>query len=175
MRYLVCKSGPNSCPGTRIVRALLPFTAWRGAQGLTLIELLILMGVIGILASIGLLLYVNFSDQANVARAIADITVIDSEILTFHMTNERLPDNLAEIGRATFLDPWGRPYEYLNFDLGGKPRRDGKLKPINTEYDLYSKGKDGDTKEKLDSKESLDDIVRAFDGQFINLASKFSP
>jgi len=30
-------------------------------------------------------------------------------------------------------------------------------------------------KEKLDAKESLDDIVRAFDGQFIGLASTFSP
>ena len=56
---------------------------------------------------------------------------------------------------------------------GGKPRKDGKLKPMNSDFDLYSKGRDGLTKEKLDDKESVDDVVRVFDGQFINLASKF--
>lgn len=71
---------------------------------------------------------------------------------------------------------WGNPYEYLDLTLRvGKSRRDGKLKPINSDFDLYSRGQDGDSKGNLDSKESLDDIVRAFDGHFINLDSKFSP
>lgn len=148
----------------------------RSNRGLTLIELLVVMAVIAVLATIALVLYYNFTYQAQVSRAVADISNISSEIQTFHMTNERLPIDLAEINRAGFLDPWGNPYEYLDITLGvGKPRRDGKLKPINSDFDLYSKGQDGDSKEKLDSKESLDDIVRAFDGQFINLASKFSP
>ncbi len=145
-------------------------------RGLTLIELLVVMAVIAILATIALVLYYNFTYQAQIARAVADVANISSEISTFHMMNERLPNDLAEVNRGTFLDPWGNPYEYLDITLGaGKPRRDGKLKPINSDFDLYSKGRDGDSKEKLDSKESLDDIVRAFDGQFINLASKFSP
>jgi general secretion pathway protein G len=146
----------------------------RGNRGLTLIELLVVMAVIAILATIALVLYYNFTYQAQIARAVADISNISSEIQTFHMMNERLPIDLAEINRGAFLDPWGRPYEYLDITLGaGKPRRDGKLKPMNSDFDLYSKGRDGLTKEKLDDKDSLDDIVRVFDGQFINLGSKF--
>lgn len=122
------------------------------------------------------LLYYDFSYRAQVARAIADVSSISSEIQTFHMMNERLPTSLAEINRATAKDPWGNPYEYFDIEFGdGKPRRDGKLKPINSDFDLYRKGRDGDMKEKLDAKESLDDIVRAFDGQFIGLAATFSP
>lgn len=133
------------------------------------------MAVIATLSTITLLLYVNFTEHARVARAVADIQIVSSEITTFEMMNERLPNDLAEIGRATLKDPWGNPYEYLNFALGGKPRKDGKLKPINSDYDLYSKGKDGESKENMNSKESTDDVVRAFDGQFIDLAVKFVP
>lgn len=148
---------------------------WVGNNGgLTLIELLVVMAVITILATLAVVLYYNFTYQAQIARAIADISSISSEIQTFHMMNERLPIDLAEVNRGAFKDPWGNPYEYLDIELGvGKPRRDGKLKPMNSDFDLYSKGRDGLTKEKLDDKDSLDDIVRVFDGQFINLGSKF--
>ncbi|HEX9748602.1 MAG TPA: prepilin-type N-terminal cleavage/methylation domain-containing protein [Methylomirabilota bacterium] len=147
----------------------------RSNRGLTLIELLIVLAVIGILSTIGLLLYGNFTDQARTARAVADIANLSSEILTFEATNERLPNNLAEIGRATLQDPWGLPYEYLNFALGplGQQRKDLALVPINTDFDLYSKGKDGASQPPLTASTSRDDIVRANDGQYIGLASGY--
>ena len=146
----------------------------RSSRGLTLIELLIVLAIIGTLASIGLLLYANFADQARIARAIADISNISSELSTFETMNERLPNDLAEINRATLLDPWGRPYEYLNFALGGgQPRKDLALHPINSDFDLYSKGKDGNTAAPLTAAQSRDDVVRANDGQFIGLASNY--
>jgi general secretion pathway protein G len=149
--------------------------ARRSQRGLTLIELLIVLAVIGILASIGLLLYANFTEQARIARAVADIANLSSEILTFEATNERLPNTLTEIGRAALLDPWGRPYEYLNFSLGalGQQRKDLALVPINTDFDLYSKGKDGLTQPPLTASTSRDDVVRASDGQYIGLASGY--
>jgi hypothetical protein len=87
----------------------------------------------------------------------------------------RLPNNLFEIGRATLLDSWGRPYEHLNFSLGtlGQQRKDLALVPINTDFDLYSKGKDGASQPPLTASASRDDIVRANDGQFIGLASNY--
>jgi prepilin-type N-terminal cleavage/methylation domain-containing protein len=45
--------------------------AARSTRGLTLIELLIILAIIGVLTSIGLLLYANFTDQARIARAVA--------------------------------------------------------------------------------------------------------
>jgi general secretion pathway protein G len=143
-------------------------------RGLTLIELLAVMAVIGLLAAIAVLIYANFDNQARIARACADIAILSSEISTFETLNERLPNNLAEINRATFLDPWGRPYEYLNLALGpGQERKDLALHPINSDFDLYSKGKDGVSQPPLTAAASRDDIVRANDGQFIGLASTY--
>lgn len=149
-------------------------TRSRGESGLTLMELLMIMGAIGTLSAIALLLYTNFSYSAQIARAVADIAILESEIDTFEMTNERLPNDLTEIGRDTLLDPWGHPYEYLNFAVGGgQPRKDHALHPINTEYDLYSKGRDGASQPPLTASASRDDIIRANDGQYLGLAANY--
>ena len=54
-----------------------------------------------------------------------------------------------------------------------KPRRDKILKPITSDYDLYSMGVDGETKENLNAKESRDDIIRASEGDYVGLAENF--
>jgi len=75
-----------------------------------------------------------------------------------------------------FLDPWGNPYQYLNFDTVkgvGSVRKDRFLVPLNTDYDLYSMGKDGKSQTPLTAAASHDDIVRANDGRYIGLASGY--
>jgi general secretion pathway protein G len=153
-----------------------PIIRWAGThRGLTLIELVIVLAVIATLSTIALTLYYDYRYQAQIARAVADIANISSEIQTFHMMNERLPVNLAEVDHATFKDPWGNPYEYfdIEFGSGGQPRKDHNLHPLNSDFDLYSKGKDGDSTWPLTASKSRDDIIRANDGQFIGLASKY--
>jgi general secretion pathway protein G len=143
--------------------------------GFTVIELLMILGLIGILATISVLVYGDITERTRVAKAMADIVTLDSEISTFEMMNERLPNDLAEINRAGFLDPWGNPYQYLNFAVSGNAncRKDHALHPLNTEFDLYSKGKDGQTQAPLTASQSRDDIIRANDGQFVGLASSY--
>jgi general secretion pathway protein G len=144
-------------------------------QGFTLIEVLMIIGLIGILATLAVFLYSNYTYQAQVARAIADIAIIESEISTFEMLNLRLPNDLGEIRRATFLDPWGHPYQYLNFAVSGMAhcRKDRALHPLNAEYDLYSMGRDGASQPPLTAHASQDDVIRANDGQFVNLAANY--
>jgi general secretion pathway protein G len=55
----------------------------------------------------------------------------------------------------------------------GQARKDRFLVPINTDFDLYSVGRDGETAPPLAAAKSRDDVVRAANGAFIGLASKF--
>jgi general secretion pathway protein G len=52
-------------------------------------------------------------------------------------------------------------------------RKDRFLVPINTDFDLYSMGKDGKSVPSLTAAASRDDVVRAANGAFIGLASRF--
>lgn len=54
-----------------------------------------------------------------------------------------------------------------------KPRKDRFLVPINSDYDLYSKGRDGESVAPLTAQKSHDDVVRANDGAFVGLAVNF--
>jgi len=55
----------------------------------------------------------------------------------------------------------------------GSVRKDRFLAPINTDFDLYSMGPDGDSKSQLNAKASRDDIIRAADGAYFGVASGF--
>ena len=106
----------------------------------------------------------------------ADIRVIEKILLTMEVEDD-LPVTLDEIGWEDRNDPWGRPYQYLNFEgvdgLEGKARKDRFLVPLNTSFDLYSLGPDGASKGPLNAQASQDDIVRAADGAFVGLAVDF--
>ena len=142
---------------------------------MTLIELLIIVAVVAVLATIALLYYMDVTEQAKIARAAADITTIGGDIDTFELMNDRLPNDLAEVGRAALKDPWGNAYVYLNFTTtpAGLWRKDQNLVPINSRFDLYSKGRDGVSQPALTAAASRDDIVRANDGNYVGLASSY--
>jgi general secretion pathway protein G len=57
----------------------------------------------------------------------------------------------------------------------GGARRDHKLSPLNSDFDLYSVGRDQQTAASLADSRSRDDIVRARDGGFIGTAEEFDP
>jgi general secretion pathway protein G len=142
-----------------------------GERGFSLPELLTVLVMICILASIAVPSYSEYAERARAGRAIADIRSLDLEIERFRLNNDdRIPDSLAELGIAVPQDPWGRPYRFLNIRNEkdkSRVRKDGKLNPINADFDLYSVGKDGGTAPPLPAKESRDDIVRASDGAFV--------
>ncbi|GAB4140851.1 MAG: hypothetical protein Fur0037_07480 [Planctomycetota bacterium] len=52
-------------------------------------------------------------------------------------------------------------------------RRDRYMFPLNTDYDLFSLGPNGRTAASLSQKLSLDDVIRANDGAFFGIASKY--
>lgn len=152
-----------------------PHKRLRLRRAFTLIELLSAMTIIGLLVGLSVPKLGEAVNQAKIARAIGDLRAIAIEV------NSRmdLPESLAEIGRASRLDPWGRPYVYLKFPPTrgrGVPRgarKDRFLVPINSAFDLYSLGKDGASAPPLTARASQDDIVVANDGGFIGLAKRY--
>ncbi|OGW52694.1 MAG: hypothetical protein A2Y81_09690 [Nitrospirae bacterium RBG_13_43_8] len=145
------------------------------SSGLTIVELLIAIAIIGILSGIAIPLYAGYVENARVQSAMADIRSISLVIEGFRNDRSSLPTSLADINYATFLDPWGNPYQYLNIPLRGvgQCRRDRFVVPINTDYDLYSMGKDGESVPALTAQKSMDDIIRANDGAYIGPAAGY--
>ena len=54
----------------------------------------------------------------------------------------------------------------------GKARKNFMDVPVNQDYDLYSVGKDGKTNVSFRVPVSYDDVVRAYEGQYIGLVSE---
>ena len=56
---------------------------------------------------------------------------------------------------------------------GKKPRQDRFLRPVNRDFDIFSRGPDGETSDNLTDPYSLDDIIRANDGGFVGIAADY--
>ena len=169
-----CKGGIRTSPDARRKRS--------GGRGFTIIEVAITVAIIGIMAVIAGSFYQSYIFRSRINLAISHIRLLEQAIAIYQFENATLPDNLSQVKPAPTetlpsLDPWSNPYQYLN--LGTEPpgmpnaRRDGKDKPLSLDYDLYSMGADGVTHKKLNHAKSLDDVVRARTGAFVDLASKY--
>lgn len=149
---------------------------WRDRRAFSLIETLIVCALLSTLASIAAGIYVSALKVARVTRAIGDIRAIGIDVQQFHLDHDRYPTTLVEARPIVPNDPWGRPYVYTDLSQKGsrgRARKDGRLNPINSDFDLYSVGQDGRTATPLATPTSKDDIIRARDGAFLGLASDF--
>jgi general secretion pathway protein G len=146
---------------------------------MTLVELLIVIAMVGTLAAIGVPAYNNYIDKTRNSQAIEDIRFIEAAIKMYLTDHGVLPDTLNQVPSTQLLDPWNHLYQYLRIGglekkaVEGKWRKDRFLVPLNTDFDLYSVGKDGKSISPLTAKASRDDIVRANDGAFVGLASEY--
>ena len=143
-----------------------------------MLELMIVLVIAGLLAAVSVPAYTEYARRAKVSRAVSDISELHIAISRFrNSVADRFPANLGELSVPVPNHPWGQPYVYLNIaddkPTKGQLRKDGKLNPINTDYDLYSVGADGGSQKPLVAKQSRDDIVRANNGDFIGLAEDY--
>ncbi len=175
-----------------------PVPAWPGrrrtagrhrrarGRGFSVIEILLVTVLLMTISGIALPLYAQAVDAARITRAIGDIRAMANEIMAFQILNGDVPNTLDEVGYGLHRDPYGNPYQYLKFGgVGGGPgggkggggkgaaRKDKFLVPINSRYDLYSLGKDGESVPPLTAPQSRDDIVMANDGGFVGLAENY--
>lgn len=146
-------------------------------RGVSLGELVIVLAVASLFAAVAVPAYQGYTERAKVSAAIADMGKIEIRIEEFLLYNRTgVPDSLADIGMADLEDPWGNAYQYLNIESGanrGAVRKNRNLVPLNTDYDLYSMGKDGASRPPLTARASRDDIVRANNGGYLGRADEY--
>ncbi len=143
--------------------------------GFSLIELMLVVAIIGIIAVSASLIFNSFLKKARVKKAVSEILSLQIKIKTYEVYDGVFPDSLDDIKGGDMLDPWGNPYQYINFDItpSSEWRKDHNLHPLNTDYDLGSMGEDGQSHANLSNPTSYDDIIRANDGQYVGRASEY--
>ena len=155
----------------------------RTQSGFTLISLMAALSILGIMFSYGIATFLDngidcknkdhrpgFVTRARIAGAIAEIGGVNLLIQRFSLSHNRLPeDGELDLG----LDPWGNPYVFLSFaDINGNgpKRKNRNMVPVNSYFDIYSMGPDGQTATPFTSIPGGDDIVIANNGQYVGVA-----
>ena len=151
---------------------------YRARAGFTLIEVMVSVAIIAVLAAIATPFYMRHRERAIYTVVIVDLKNIETAAMLYVTNHGEYPDTLAQAGMANMRDPWGNPYQYLRIDGAGMKgkgnmRKDHFMVPVNTDFDLYSMGPDGQSKAPFTAKASRDDIVRAFNGAYIGKVSEF--
>ncbi len=155
--------------------------AGEGRRGFTLIEVVLVATITGSLAALAIPNVQRIMEDAKVVEAMSDIRIYAATARDHKLVNGKLPDSFDKFGYDDPpLDPWGNEYEYLliegQFEVyppGKKPRQDRFLRPVNRDFDIYSRGPDGETSDNLTDADSLDDIIRANDGGFVGIAEDY--
>lgn len=145
----------------------------RSNKALTLLELILVVAIVGAASGIAIPSLLAHRDKVLAQEAISDIAAIDLVLQKYFAENGNFPDSLADIGQSGNEDPWGNPYRYLNLANDSKKnkcRKNKEVHPINTDFDLYSMGKNRRSSLPITSQPSWDDIIRAYDGAYIGLA-----
>ncbi len=101
----------------------------KSEDGFTLVELMVVIVIIGLLATIVVINVMPASERAAKTKARADIATLEQSLDLYRIDNLRYPT--AEEGLQTLVigryirrlpeDPWGNPYTYATPGPGGTP------------------------------------------------------
>src|SRR5262245_11771862 len=128
--------------GNRLRKA----AAWVRARGLTLVEMAIALAIVAVIALIAVPKYADYREQLKVTEAVYELGAMYFQLQWPMEETKIVPADRTEIGQSLKKDPWGNLYVYTDITAkGAKARKNKALHPINTYFDLYSKGKDGDS------------------------------
>lgn len=143
-------------------------------QSITTRDLIAVCAGVLLLGSFAIPAFNGYVERSRVSRAVSDIGTMSLQLYRWQHETNRLPTELAEAGLGGD-DPWGRPYVYVRAAGASQTqlRKDEKLAPLNSDFDLYSLGPDGVSALSLPAAPSRDDVVRADNGAYIGLAVNY--
>jgi general secretion pathway protein G len=143
--------------------------------GFTLVELMVVLAILVILSAVAIPSYSHYIEKARTNGTIMDIRSLERDIAIYFAMSGSYPVSLAAIGLGNVVDKWNNPYQYhvVTGSRDHNARQDRSLRPINSDYDLYSMGPDGKTKRNLGAQDSRDDIIRANNGEYIGIATDY--
>ena len=91
----------------------------RDQAGFTLLELMIVVAILAIIASVGVPNYISALRIARIGKARQELVTIAQAVDSFMANNGgQLPLTLHQAGFGNKRDPWGVPYCYLNYADG---------------------------------------------------------
>ena len=110
-----------------------------GEEGFTLVELMVVIVIIGLLATVVVINVMPASDRAATTKARADLATLEQGVEMYRLTNLSYPTGeqglqaLVQGGQVRRLpnDPWGNAYRYAAPGRQGQP------------FEIYSFGADG--------------------------------
>jgi general secretion pathway protein G len=108
-------------------------------DGFTLVELMVVIVIIGLLATIVIINVLPATDKAAKTKAKADVATLEQGVEMYRLNKLRYPSGTEGLQAVTAegyvkrlpKDPWGHPYVYA------APGRNGRA------FDIYSYGADG--------------------------------
>lgn len=130
-------------------KLLRPGQGGHSQNGFTLIEVMVVIVILGVLAALVVPRVMGRPDEARVVAAKQDVAAVMQALKLYRLDNQRyptteqglqalvvrptgepVPNNWKQYLDKPPLDPWGKPYQYLNPGLKG-------------EIDVFSYGADG--------------------------------
>jgi general secretion pathway protein G len=98
-------------------------------EGFTLVELMVVLVIIGLLATIVIINVMPAADRAAVTKARADIATLEQGIEMYRLDNQRYPttaEGLQALVAGQYIrrlpdDPWHHPYRYVAPGANGRP------------------------------------------------------
>ena len=122
------RGGGRKAPSTPRLRRAVPLPV-PGRNGFTLVELMVVIVILGLLATIVIINVMPAADRAATTKARADIATLEQGIEMYRLDNQRYPtseEGLQILVAGDYIrrlpdDPWSNPYRYAAPGANGRP------------------------------------------------------